>query len=216
MKAVWLNMTVCTAFAAASVLCTAESNDLSSAEWGDVSTVEVKGIRLGMTRAEVGKLLGEVQVPAFASGVPSVYKVYNTVSNVNNKLTVYFGSSSVCSNRVVGIESTFYGASMLDRNTIVDALQEKYGFEDDYLEHRPKGSIEQLKNDFVHLPQYEQKLNDFVSVLLRLEWDNKKQRTHLITVFYKHLYYDVTADSVRSAKPSTEEQERKEQIREFL
>ena len=194
----------------------ADSNAVSETEWGDISSIEVQGVTLGMTRQDVVRKWGDVKASAYATGVPYVFKELSDPTGVHYKVTVYFGVAGTCSNRAVAIENTLFGASMADRNTVVETLQEKFGFEDDYLEHRPKGSTTQLRDDYQNLPQYEQALNDRVSLLFRVDWDSKKQRTYLITVMYRHAFYNVTAEILRMARPDDGQERRREQIKQIF
>lgn len=184
--------------------------------WGDTSRVEVKGVRFGMTREEVAKVLGSVRLPAFYSGLPYIIKNFPNDVTVRQELRITFGVTGPASNKVIEIESRFYKVLMPERNAIVDVLQEKYGFEDDYYARRPKSERGSLKDDYQNLPQHSQSLDDAITLDFRIDWDNRRERTYLITVVYRHRFFEMNDRWLRTLPVLENEEKQRSQVRDFL
>jgi len=184
--------------------------------WGDTTRVEVKGVRFGMTREEVAKVLGGVRLPAFYSGLPYVIKNYPNDNNVRQELRITFGVMGPASNKVIEIEARFYKVLMPERNAIVDVLQEKYGFEDDYYARRPKSERGSLKDDYQNLPQHSQSLDAMATLDFRIDWDNRRERTYLITVVYRHKFFEMNDRWLRTLPVLENEEKQRNHVRDFL
>lgn len=184
--------------------------------WGDTTRVEVKGVRFGMTREEVARVLGGVRLPGIYSGLPYVIKNYPNDINVRQELRITFGVVGPASNRVIEIESRFYKVQMPERNAIVDVLQEKYGFEDDYYARRPKSERGSLKDDYQNLPQHSQQLDEYITLDFRIDWDNRRERTYLITVVYRHKFFEMNDRWLRTLPVYDTEEKQRMKVRDFL
>ncbi len=207
-----LAVTAATAWGAKELLHSADNDDV----WGDTTRVDVKGVRFGMTREEVAKALDGVRLPGASSGLPYVIKNYPDDVNVKQELRITFGVTGPASNKVVEIESRFYKVLMPERNAIVDVLQEKYGLEDDYYARRPKSERGGLKDDYQNLPQHSQAL-DTTSVLeFRIDWDNRRERTYLVTVVYRHSLFALNDRWLREMPALKSDEEQRTQVWDFL
>jgi len=170
--------------------------------WGDTTPVSIKGITFGMTKQEVARLLGNARVPLESSELPSLFVAYPSDTSVERKLVVYFGTRGAYRDRVVGIETTFYKTLIQDRDAIVDTLEKKFKFADNYATTCPRAFDEPLKNPEA-LPQHDMKINEKMTLIFRTQWDNRRQHTYIVNVFYKHALYD---EALKYRKEYTEEQ----------
>lgn len=177
--------------------------------WGDITPVSVKGITFGMTKNEVARKLGNTRTPLDSAELPSLFVAYPNDANVRSKLTLYFGTFGACLDRVVGIETTFYKTALPERDTIVDTLEKKYGFKQNYDTTCPSASAQPLGEQEA-LPQHVMKINETISLAFRTQWDDKRDRTYIVTVLYKHALYD---ESLRQRRGAGEQQESRDRAR---
>ncbi|GEM_PF-1527926 len=171
--------------------------------WGDLAPVSVKGVSFGMTKNEVARKLGNTRVPLDSTVLPSLFVAYPSDVDVRSKLTLYFGTFGPCLDRVVGIETTFYKTDLFERDKIVATLEQKYGFKQNYDTTCPSATAQPL-NEQQALPQHVMKINETISLVFRTQWDNKRDRTYIVTVLYKHALYD---ESLRQRRDAGEQQQ---------
>ncbi len=170
--------------------------------WGDITPVSVKGITFGMTKNEVARKLGNTRTPRDSTELPCLFVAYPNDANVRSKLTLYFGTFGACLDRVVGIETTFYKTDLFERDKIVATLEQKYGFKQNYDTTCPSATAQPLGEQQA-LPQHVMRINETIALVFRTQWDDKRDRTYIVTVLYKHALYD---ESLRQRRNAVEQQ----------
>ena len=171
--------------------------------WGDITPVSIKGVTFGMTKNEVARKLGNTRIPRDSTALPCLFVAYPDDAHVRSTLTLYFGTFGACLDRVVGIETTFYKTDLFERDKIVAALEKKYGFKQNYDTTCPSATAQPLSEQQA-LPQHVMKINETISLEFRTQWDNKPDRTYIVTVLYKHALYD---ESLRQRQGTDEQQQ---------
>jgi hypothetical protein len=183
--------------------------------WGDVTPVVVKGISFGMTKNEVARKLGGTRVPYESTELPCLFVAYPSDANVRSKLTIYFGTFGACLDRVVGIETTFYKTALPERDTIVNTLEKKFGFKENYNTTCPSADDQPLGEQEA-LPQHVMKINEMISLVFRTQWDDRRDRTYIVTVLYKHALFDESLRQRGDARERREQRDRDRAIEDLL
>jgi len=186
--------------------------------WGDTTPVSIKGITFGMSKQEAARQLGAARVPLESSELPSLFAVYPSEANVERKLTVFFGTRGAYLDRVVGIETVFYKTPMQDRDAIVETLERKFKFANNYAATCPRAFDEPLKSPDA-LPQHDMKINEKITLIFRTQWDNRRQRTYIVDVLYRHALYEEALKyrkEYQDEQPSPAKAERNRAIEELL